>query len=55
MRRLVWLLLALPACTVEEGPPSLVTTTADAGALDRFFEISKRGSTVGTELRVVWG
>ena len=27
------------------------TTTADAGALDRFFEISKRGSTVGTELR----
>ena len=27
------------------------TTTADGGALDRFFEISKRGSTVGTELR----
>lgn len=31
MRRFAWLLLALPACTVEEGPPPLVTTTADAG------------------------
>lgn len=35
--------------------PSPTRSTAEpTNALDRFFEISKRGSTIGTEIRGVW-